>query len=265
MKPRVFSVVTNQTQYHALVKQNPFLKDCICHFATNTPACNISVATHYNRFINEKILPEKQEGWVIFCHQDFEWLEDPAAVLDKLDPQIIYGPTGMQRIEYHWGSYKFTTGKSYCQFPAGPFVVGIYSVHPQPVDTLDCCCVCVHSSLLKKYSLRFDDVFDFHCYVEDFCLNAREKGVQVYAIQLHCKHYSNGKLSRLFFERYNTLLHKYPQSLFVTPLVKIRWGAKGHFPSYHTLPLFWLLVNGLILPFKTLRAKTTHYLRHMSK
>jgi len=262
MQPRVFSVVTNPTQYNACVKQNPYLKNCICQFATNTPpACNISIATHYNRFIDEVILPEEQDGWVIFCHQDFEWLEDPAAALDKLNPQIIYGPAGMQRVEYHWGKYTFTSGKSYCQLTSGPFVVGIYSTHPQPVDTLDCCCICVHSSLLKQRRLRFDDYFDFHCYAEDFCLNAHQQGVQIYAIQLACNHYSNGKLSRIFFERYDKLLCKYPQELFVTPLVKIRWSKKGHFPSYNTLPLLYLLAHGIVLPLKTLRAKITHFFR----
>ena len=261
MQPRIFSVVTNLAQYNLCLGENPYLKNCVRRFAQNTPGKNLPLPTHYNRFIEEEILPQTQDGWVIFCHQDFQFLQDPAPTLQNLNPQIIYGPNGMQPITYQLGGQTFVRSKAYCQLISGPFVVGYYSATTQPVDTLDCCCLCVHSSLLKKYQLRFDEQFDFHCYVEDFCLTARQKGLPSYAVQLTCKHLSNGHPDRLFFKRYKALRKKHPQKLFVTSTVQILFNRWFYFPSYYTLPLFWLFAYCIVQPLKTLRAKLHGNLR----
>lgn len=254
IQPRVFSVVTDPTQYNTYVKQNPNLKDCICVCAINTPSCNISIATHYNRFIDEIILPEKKDGWVIFCHQDFEWLEDPSTKLATLNPQIIYGPVGMQSRKLPILHNCFVYGRSYCQIPTETFICGHTSKYPQLVDTLDCCCIFMHSSLLKKYKLRFDDYFDFHCYVEDFCLAAFEKKIVVYAIQLACHHHSDGKLDKLFFERYDQLCKKYMHRLFTTTLIPLQWRIikkTYYFPSFHTRWLFDIVFDKIAWPIRS--------------
>ena len=43
------------------------------------------------------------------------------------------------------------------------------------VQTFDCQCLIIHSSLINRYKLRFDENLTFDLYVEDFCANANEK------------------------------------------------------------------------------------------
>jgi hypothetical protein len=143
-----------------------------------------------------------------------------------------------------------TRGIAYGQLRSGPYIIGKYTQQPQAVDTLDCCCVIVHTSLLKKQALRFDEQFDFHLYAEDFCLQATKKQIKIQAIQTKCIHYSNGTLSKAFFATYQRLLEKFPQEPFVTMCIHIRFGLRHYFPSLTTLGVYQILVKS-ILPLKT--------------
>lgn len=254
----IFSVVNNLEQYNRCVKDNPHLSAWVRQHALNTPQHNVSIATHYNTFIEKVILPTREDGWVIFCHQDFEFLEDPLPILRSLPRHVIYGPLGMQRRAWLPG---ITRGTAYGQLRSGPYIIGLRTDRPQPVDTLDCCCLMIHTSLLKKYGLRFDEQFDFHLYAEDFCLQAHQKKLEIQALQSNCIHYSNGTLSNAFFDKYDTLLKKFPQEPFVTMCVHIRIGKKGHFPSRRTVRLYRLLI-GMILPFKTWKIRKNRSASH---
>ena len=53
----------------------------------------------YNYFLNN--YNYKVDGWFIFCHQDWEILEDITPILDKLDKNNIYGTVGSKSIYYN--------------------------------------------------------------------------------------------------------------------------------------------------------------------
>ncbi len=253
-----FSVVNNIKQYNQCVNDNPHLSHWDRPHVVNTPQNNISIAKHYNKFIETVILPSDEDGWVIFCHQDFEFLEDPLPILQSLPQQVVYGPIGMQRRFWLPG---ITRGTAYGQLRSGPYIIGKYTEQPQPVDTLDCCCLIVHTSLLKKQGLRFDEQFDFHLYAEDFCLQAHQKNLPVQAVQINSIHYSNGTLSKAFFDKYSALLKKFPQKPFVTTCVHIRVGKRGHFPSLRTVSIYRLLIS-VILPIETWMRRSSRYTSH---
>ena len=243
----IFSVVNNLEQYNQCVGHNIHLQGWTLHYAHNTPQNNRSIAAHYNQFIQEVVLPQQKDGWVIFCHQDFEFLANPISLLQQLDTQALYGPLGMQRKPCLAG---ITRGTAYGQLRSGPYLIGKRTAKPVRVDTLDCCCIIVHSSLLKKQPIRFDNRFDFHLYAEDFCLQAQKLQIPVYALQMACIHYSNGTLGPAFFNKYELLIKKFPDSPFVTMCVHLRFGKKAFIPSRRTLWLYQWLVK-IILPLKT--------------
>ena len=78
------------------------------------------------------------------------------------------------------------------------------------VDTFDCQCLIVHSTLIGKYSLRFDPSFSFDLYVEDFCINSFEKyGIVSKVLPMKCRHWSHGKLTDRFYSSKSYLGGKY--------------------------------------------------------
>ena len=69
--------------------------------------------------------------------------------------------------------------------------VGNRIIGAKNVITLDCCCIIIHSSLLKN-KLRFDENLDFHMYAEDLCHSAKKLGIPSKVIQFECRHLSGG-------------------------------------------------------------------------
>jgi hypothetical protein len=72
---------------------------------------------------------------------------------------------------------------------------------PKVVSSLDCCCLIVHSSLINKYNLRFDENLDWHMYVEDFCINCEKNyDIKSKAVQFDCYHLGIGNLNEDFYK-----------------------------------------------------------------
>ncbi len=230
MKNSIVSVVTNKAQYKKLLASNPFLQGCTLRPYDNSQE-NLPIPTRYNHFI-ENELP--QDGWIVFCHQDFEFLQNPNDILLNLDKNCIYGPIGVRTgiksaisLTFHSYRWKPSLHKKYEYIFSlkgqihqnsndRSYLNGTYITSPQLVDTLDCCCIIIHSSLITKHHLRFDPNFDFHCYTEDLCLAARHLNIQSKAIQIKCCHYSLGNLNEAFWSKYQSLLQKYPSDFFAT-------------------------------------------------
>lgn len=64
------------------------------------------------------------------------------------------------------------------------------------VSSVDCCCLIVHSSLISKYNLRFDENLNWHMYAEEFCINAQiTHKITSKAAQFNCFHLGEGKLN----------------------------------------------------------------------
>lgn len=194
---QIVCVVNNLDIFNKAFKDNACISRLPVHRYDNTTE-NVGIAQRYNHFIQQYM---HDDSWVIFCHQDFRFLEDPRIRLRGLDPNYIYGPIGAarkkgifirnSRITFErkilLGQIDQARGDS--TFSKD----GIFLSRPRQVDTLDCCCIIVHASLIRKYKLRFDERFSFHLYAEDFSLNARyTHGIETRALQIQCQHLSTG-------------------------------------------------------------------------
>nr|QGT50692.1 hypothetical protein Elusimicrob1349_1620 [uncultured Elusimicrobia bacterium] len=240
----IISVVTKQDIYRQAVEDNPHLTEYNKTVFDNTRE-NLPIPARYNDFIEHNM---PKDAWLIFCHQDFEFQQDPGEIVKNLDKNCIYGPIGVtSKISKQWHLIfredrklrpSIRTRKNMHSICLGqilhgprptPNFVGKRISKPAPVDTVDCCCLMVHSSLIQSANLRFDERFDFHLYVEDFCLAAKEKGIITKAVQCKCYHYSRGNINKLFWVKYEELAHKYPASLFFTTCVSnLKQLIKAH-------------------------------------
>lgn len=234
MRISIISVVTKPDVYHQAVGNNPYLTACNKTAFDNTRE-NLPIPARYNDFI-EHNMPE--DAWLIFCHQDFEFQQDPGDIVKNLDKNCIYGPIGVTfKVSKQW-HFIFREDRKWKpsvrvrkhlkpiflgRIKHGPLPVptttGTKIAAPAAVDTVDCCCLIIHLSLIRSARLRFDETFNFHLYTEDFCLAAKEKGIIIKAVQCRCYHYSTGKLDTLFWQKYEKLALKYPDFLFLTTCV----------------------------------------------
>ena len=217
---QIISVVNNHRVFTTTIKENPFMARYPVHVYDNTRE-NIGIPGRYNHFIDHAMA---DDAWLVFCHQDFGFLEDPSGRLGDLDTGVIYGPIGARRergIYIRHGRIAFEKkallGQIYQARNDDKFFPhGIRLSKPRLVDTVDCCCLIVHASLVRRFSLRFDEQLDFHLYAEDFSLNARFRhGVATKAVQMEAKHLSFGDTSKGFSGSLAYLRSKYPGRHFV--------------------------------------------------
>ena len=217
---QIICVVSNFEIFGSMIGKNPFMNIFPVQAYDNT-ADNIGIPKRYNHFIDHHM---KDDAWLVFCHQDFGFSEDPAATLKHLDRTGIYGPIGaVKKKGFYFRHGKLTFSKKtllgqiqQARNDSNYFPHGVHLDKPQIVDTVDCCCLVVHSSLIKKYDLRFDEHLDFHLYSEDFSLNARYKyGIRTRAVQMDARHMSFGDTSREFHASLEYLKTKYRGINFV--------------------------------------------------
>ena len=91
--------------------------------------------------------------------------------------------------------------------------VGTDNCNLKQADTFDCQCLIVHSSLVKKYGLRFDENLTFDLYVEEFCINAYEKyKITSRILQIKCQHWSKGNIGERWYRQFEYLQNKYKNS-----------------------------------------------------
>jgi hypothetical protein len=137
---------------------------------------NLSLPFFYNQFADSN-----KDSWLVFCHQDFILNQNLDDIVKTLDINAVYGVIGVREgLKVLVGSIK--------QFDST--VLGVKINSPEPVQTLDECCLIIHSSLFRK-GLRFDEKFKFHFYGADICMQAFAQGFGVYALQIDCKHDSD--------------------------------------------------------------------------
>lgn len=206
---QVISVVRNFNMYNRLVRNNLYYnKDTVFTVFDNNEE-NKYISVRYNEFL--KNYDYSKDDWFIFCHEDWELKEDLLPKLKNLDKNCLYGPIGV-----FW--------KKSCNLPIllGKIVEsnkdGSYSSiigndadqNNNHIMTFDCQCLIVHSSLIKNYSLRFDENLSFDLYVEDFCINAKEKhNISSKILNIKCQHYSHGKITGRFYKQLKYLRNKY--------------------------------------------------------
>jgi hypothetical protein len=199
MQLKVISVVNYFPVYQRVVWDNLNLAGAE-FFGYDNSRENIGIAVRYNDFIEKNLENEEEDSWCIFCHQDFGFEEDPGPKLAELSPDCIYGAIGVNiKLKLSLKPFKLYRKKeTEGQFKQGHNnddfeFIGNYLERPKKVLACDCCCLIVHSSLIKKYNLRFDPKCEFHLYAEDFQINARKKfGVKTMAVQFACYHLGIG-------------------------------------------------------------------------
>jgi len=160
----------------------------------------------YNEIIERHI---NEDCWLCFVHEDFE-IKSDLSILAKLDQGCVYGTFG---VNFENQKAVIAYGRHICSNKDGsdPVEVGMEIHDPVKVQTLDCQCIMVHTSLLAKYpALRFDENLIFDLYAEDFSINALERyGITVKVVPLRFQHYSHGNLTERYYEGLRYLASKY--------------------------------------------------------
>ncbi|MDR0319816.1 MAG: class I SAM-dependent methyltransferase [Rickettsiales bacterium] len=186
------SVNNNDALYDECVRRNPFVRDNgdISIFPLDNRTDNQHISKRYNQFLETDAA--KSDAWLVFCHNDWEMREDIIPKLDALDTGKIYGPIGAKYIPRE--NKMIFCGTIREMSRDGKRSRTLWNRHSQtgtPVDTLDAQCLIVHSSLVKKHKMRFDEKFDFHLYVEDFSVAANENhGIKTEIAALDCIHHN---------------------------------------------------------------------------
>ncbi|MGC8979252.1 glycosyltransferase [Caldisericum sp.] len=206
-KIQIVSVVNDYTIFNDFIKYNPFMNKYAIFIYDNVEN-NIPITQRYNNFIETNM---QLDSWIVFCHQDFAFLENVEEKINNLDKNFIYGVIGAV---WEDGSIKLY-GQINQGYNGKWIKHGEFIDTPKIVDTIDCQCIIVHESLITRYKLRFDENLSFHQYAEDFCLNAKyNHGILTKAVQFECKHLSFGKLSDSFYNSINYVHKKYSNKKF---------------------------------------------------
>lgn len=250
---KIITVVNNFDCYNKTIKKNKNMNKYSLTVFDNTKE-NIGIPKRYNSYIRNNIFSNKvKDSWLVFCHQDFAFIENILPKLEKQRKNCIYGVVGASfrwkiSIEMKYLKNFFlrknkkirgflNQGFGFNQYilPNKKFFRNNQSVHvrgvgrfnlindeifielgkrfkkPIEVSTIDCCCLIVHSSLVKKYNLLFDENLQWDCYAEEFCLNANFRyGIKTNVICLDSYHLSLGNIETEGFKKsFKYLKNKY--------------------------------------------------------
>lgn len=225
MKTKIVCVVNNQEIFEKVIKNNENIKNCEI-FAYDNTIDNIAITKRYNDFIDANVLSDEVENrdfWCVFTHQDFGFMEDIDLVLEKLKKDCIYGPIGAKIFKGFFFGKKEGDKigfKTELKLILGSLLQGQndfnfkkygHKLFFQPtVDSVDCCCLVIHSSLIKKYNLRFDENLSFHMYVEELCYRAkRDYKIKTKVSQMRCFHLGKGVLNEEFCQAVQYLRDKF--------------------------------------------------------
>jgi len=207
---KTICVYNNQENFEKVVANNEHLKSCEIISYDNTNE-NIAITKRYNDFIEKEIVPisAPNDFWCMFIHQDFGIMEDIDAVLGKLNKRYIYGAIGVKIFKgLFWGKKDGNEKRGFkneLKLAFGRILQGKNDFNFKPkgkralfqitVDSIDCCCIIIHSSLIKKYNLRFDENLNFHMYAEELCYRAKKDyKIKTKVVQMKCFHMGQGAL-----------------------------------------------------------------------
>lgn len=216
-KPLLVSVVRDMVMYRKCIEKNPFCSDCARWMLDNRDE-NERIPVLYNRVLDA--LGDEDSRWLVFCHEDFMLKERLVPLLERADKRRLYGPIGGVLVNKR----SWLLGGLWCgeyrgcivqieKDGSGARLLGMSVPMDCVVETVDCQCLIVHSSLIRAYGLRFDEALSFDLYVEDFCLGAKLRhGISTAILPLSCQHFSPGNLVARFFLQKEYLDAKYPSA-----------------------------------------------------
>lgn len=234
MSDKVFlvSVVRDYAMYQRCIIANPR-----CQFISivtlDNREKNEGIPVLYNRFMDSL----EEDGWVVFCHEDWMPLQDIRPLLRGLDKGCIYGPIGAIMEVCPNADFIHLSGHIQQRRKDGSWHKDVRGTWKDGrADTFDCQCVIAHSSLLREKGLRFDEKLTFDMYVEDFCASAWLKGVPSKILPVKCRHYSGGTVGERFFDSLAYLQEKYKDcpKRFPSPVHRrISFGGDQNRPIYN--------------------------------
>ncbi len=217
-KPLLISVVRDEAMYQRCIADNKFCDGCELLKFDNR-AKNEFIPVLYNRALNG--LDYSTPRWLVFAHEDFEAREPLAAKLAEADESRIYGVIGgVLKPRKRWllgGIWPGAFVGQICQTSKtdNSNVIRLGTAAPMntEVETVDCMFIAVHSSLVERFHLRFDEHLSFDLYAEDFSINAFVRHqVRTAILNLACCHHSAGNIQPRFFKQLAYLNQKYPTS-----------------------------------------------------
>lgn len=207
---KYISVVRDFDMYDRCVRRNP--NNCGAQFVWyDNNVENVPIPVRYNLFLDDC---RDCDDWLVFCHEDFQFCEPLEWKLSSMDKGAIYGVFGarlaMPGVGLQVDSNKDGSDASFR---------GSIITKATLVDTVDCACLIVHSSLVLRYGLRFDENLTYDLYTEDFGISAHERfGVKTYVLPIKSHHYSYGNIMPRFYEQLDYLNRKYSDAscIYVT-------------------------------------------------
>lgn len=223
------SVVRDFEMYDKCVRNNPNCAKAE-FIAVDNREKNEGIPIGYNRFLDSR--PIDEEAWYVFCHEDFELKEPLGPKLDALNKNQLWGPIGAAT-EVKCGVYHKWVLRGQieeCRKDGTQHrMVGAPVEQGTLVETFDCQCLIVHSSLIQRHHLRFDERLTFDLYVEDFCIAAREfAGVPSRILPLKSCHWSGGNVQPRYYEQEMHVNAKY-QNVCYTGTSSLILGGKPPF------------------------------------
>ena len=220
----IVTVVNDFEKYNKyFVKNNKVNSNNLVTF-DNTKE-NQSITKRFNQYITNKMNDDK---WIVFCHQDFEFNENINTILNNdLSKDFIYGPVGAGTKKQFafflrmdgFKIAKFRTTMIDKQIIKGQILenngkkvkfTGKRVPDFEIVQTLDCCCFIIHSSLIQKMNFRFDENLNWRLYAEDLCLSAKTKfDIKTKILNIRATHFSPGNFNQEFTNSLSYLKNKY--------------------------------------------------------
>lgn len=225
MRTKIVCVFNKQEVFEKIVKDNVSTKTCEVFAYDNTNE-NVAITKRYNDFIEKNIAKnanikdsDSNAGfWCVFIHQDFGIQEDIDLLLNNLNKNYIYGAIGIKfnypillSTDEGFDTSKIIIYGMIAQRINNDFIsFGEYIKEPTTVDAIDCCCIIIHSSIIKKYNLRFDENLNFHMYAEELCFRAKKDyQIKTKVVQMKCFHLGMGVLNEEFRNSAKYLKNKF--------------------------------------------------------
>ena len=214
--PTFISVVRDFDMYEKFMRSNTNCAEA-SFIAFDNRGNNVAIPVRYNSFLDS--YNYSNESWFVFCHEDFEFLENLVPILCQLNKERLYGVVGGRRVGFAGFGMQVVYGNMSERNRNGgdeEWLPGRKIKSSVKVEALDCCCLMVHSSLVNKYNLRFDESLSYDFYVEDFCAMAKiGYGICSYVYPINSCHHSGSKPSDRYFRHLPYLAKKYPNNCFI--------------------------------------------------
>lgn len=193
-KAILVSAFVDKALYNRCVLENPFVRDKanLSTAGYDNSTDNQFISTRYNQFLKE--WDYSQEAWFVFCHSDWQVLEDLTDKLENLDKNSLWGPIGAKLLKNNREWIQIYCGSIQERSRDGAVSHTLWNRHSDTgtlVDSFDAQCLIVHSTLVQRFGLRFDESYKFDLYVEDFCVTAAENfSIPSKVLRLECCHHS---------------------------------------------------------------------------